>query len=93
MSWDNTPYPHFCTKEDFFPVWIDKEETEYWCECEITNEHLTNILGVLHDARTNRKDWFDETQGGVKLNQMLRILKSRKDTGYWGKVDFSRIEE
>ena len=41
---------HICTKSDIKerdPLWVDREGREYWCDCQITDSHLVNIIRLL----------------------------------------------
>ena len=61
------------TSEDsihWYPLWADSEGNEYWCECEIRDRHLVNIISFL--KRSTDPNVEDDT-----LGTMIEIAEAR----------------
>tara|TARA_Y100000310_G_scaffold341620_1_gene441377 strand:- start:5173 stop:5490 length:318 start_codon:yes stop_codon:yes gene_type:complete len=97
-------FPHECTLglESWIEVWTDREGNDYLCQCQISDQHLANIIAwmekQLEKIRSNpgfpstHDDWVPEdliTEATEeKLNEMIEYQRSRQgvNTWNWGAV-------
>ncbi len=83
---------HMAEDDGISPIWVDKEQKEYYCECEISDTHLVNIINFIMRqppppypmlggdmAQYAAEQEWDQMVGAVNimLGEMTGIAKAR----------------